>query len=183
MSEVACYMLERTNLARVWLRRYASTHSTSHHYHDARAAISDAENYDSEWEGDGTQDADKTDPRFPTSCGCGYVFVDSDEWQVMRKRLYRAPSGVLEPPEDHAPGALWFSPWMGDGGWCAADGTTLTMLLPDKTPWVIDGPAGNAPGKLPGWDRTGVPPNITVTPSIQTPQYHGILTNGVLRSC
>ena len=81
------------------------------------------------------------------------------------------------------PGALWRAAWYERSGWVGADGQSWLCKLPDGTDWLIDGPAGNAPGKLPGWDRKGTAPLFTVTPSIKSPGYHGFLTDGFLVEC
>lgn len=47
----------------------------------------------------------------------------------------------------------------------------LAVKLPSGVPWLIDR----------SWKRTGEPPNITVTPSINHQgKYHGHLQNGYL---
>lgn len=58
----------------------------------------------------------------------------------------------------------------------------LLVCLPNGTFWCID----SLPAKgESGWDVTGEPPNITVSPSIyngpgQPNAYHGFLSNGIL---
>lgn len=82
-------------------------------------------------------------------------------------------------------GAMYDAPWMkGAGGRCVGpDGVALLVVCPPGTSWGdhwhVDGHANNGPG----WERTGIIPNITATPSIQTPRYHGWLRNGVLVKC
>jgi len=50
-------------------------------------------------------------------------------------------------------------------------------------PWCVDAVStdGNGNNTGHGWTITGIPPNITATPSINFPgNYHGYLTNGFL---
>jgi hypothetical protein len=55
------------------------------------------------------------------------------------------------------------------------DGMVLCVRCPDGD-WLIDGPSQGG-GR---WERTGEAPNITVTPSILQPRYHGWLRDGYL---
>jgi hypothetical protein len=53
-------------------------------------------------------------------------------------------------------------------------GERLSVKLPNNAEWLID-------RRPPIWTRTGEPPNITVTPSINHQgQYHGHLSAGIL---
>lgn len=77
------------------------------------------------------------------------------------------------------PGAMWF-----DNG----DKDDLVVKLPSGSEWYIDrgrliNEQTDRIGKprLPQWTRTGEPPNVTASPSINhVGQYHGWLQNGVL---
>lgn len=54
----------------------------------------------------------------------------------------------------------------------------LWVILPNGDRFNID---GNVKGTTRGWNVTGDPPKLTVTPSIDcSPGYHGHLTDGVL---
>lgn len=83
---------------------------------------------------------------------------------------------------DPAPvGAMWDCDWMHG---CHENDTCYDrnndgMVLCVRTPggdWVIDAPSRN--GGF--WSRTGTAPDITVTPSIVQPGYHGWLRDGCL---
>lgn len=121
------------------------------------------------------------DDRWPEVCElCGeYVFQPSDEWQLHLKDLYRPVDdelleevGVFELPEA-PPGAMWDAWWGQPKG---PDDRALRVRLPDGSEWQIDTPATNgAP-----WRREGEPPDVTVSPSIDTGDYHGYLIEGVL---
>ncbi len=96
---------------------------------------------------------------------------------------------------------MWNASWWlrSTGGGLGPDGLTLVVKCPDWTDWMIDGPCNNCTMKEDYnqehhhcWVRTGTPPNITAgkegggptcaagAGSIQTPGWHGFLTNGVL---
>ncbi|MDE2102990.1 MAG: hypothetical protein KGL39_37445 [Patescibacteria group bacterium] len=62
------------------------------------------------------------------------------------------------------------------------DGRALIVVLPNNDWWWIDAPATRPPGNK--WTRTGTPPKVTATPSIDMggpDPWHGYLTDGVLR--
>ena len=197
-KRIECFVVERTNLARVWLRRHADgpcpPGAQGFSYHDARVLIADAEPYDSPYEGSGEDTHRHDDPRWPATCArCATPFADlggatmpGPAYQLFRERLYRHPDGHLLILAEMPPGALWRAAWYerdSAWAWVGADKQCWACKLPDGTEWVIDGPANNAPGKLPGWDRKGTAPKFTVTPSILSPGYHGFLTDGVLIEC
>lgn len=57
----------------------------------------------------------------------------------------------------------------------------ICLVCPNGRHWIIDQKSVAPDGKLrPGWQVTGVWPNISCHPSINVPGYHGWLTNGVL---
>ena len=132
------------------------------------------------------------DTRWPTACPCGYVFMADDEWQVNCQHIYASDTGVETTLRNPPPGAMWDAWWM---PWKGPDGKSLMVMTPDGHPWNIDGPASNC--DMPDdrehrcWVRHGEPPNIHVDKngrtcgagagSIQTPKWHGFLTNGVLQ--
>lgn len=82
---------------------------------------------------------------------------------------------------DFGPGAMFDGSEWTPARWRGPDGICLSVVLPpggQNDVWHIDGPARDT-NHCP-WTRTGVPPLVTVTPSIATPRYHSHLTNGVL---
>lgn len=128
------------------------------------------------------------DPRWPTTCTCGYVFAEDDTWQLNFDTLYRRVDNGEEFTVRDAPaGSLWNAEWLKSEKRVGPDGLNLMLRLPGGGDWNIDGPSNNGPG----WTRSGTPPLLTVTPSIlahgDTPHldcyYHGFLTNGVLINC
>ncbi len=147
------------------------------------------------------------DPRWPQKCDCGYVFepavmdwcpspdcqaetkrhkilVRGDQQQVFFDQLYRrVDSGQVGSLEELGPGCMWDAWWMG-GDCKTPDGKQLNVILPNGDHWWIDGPAKGGGH----WTRTGTPPKVTARPSIWASQgtprdYHGFLTDGVLRRC
>lgn len=122
------------------------------------------------------------DERWPEACArCGYEFEEEDEFQLHQKDLWTPTDPRLE--EEHgrfelanAPvGAMWHAWWM--GGEPGPDGLYLVVKLPDGWEWELDGGASNGPQ---GWERVGKPPELTVSPSIASPGYHGFLVAGEL---
>jgi hypothetical protein len=183
-----CFLLEPTDRVQRALRRYSGPQAghgwtCETGYHNAMTRIEDGPLIVTERGTHRTEPADwpHDDPRWPTHCACGYAFDDAagDQRQLFYAALHRLPDGQETTLHDAPAGAMWDAAWLADH-WHGADGRCLMLKLPDGSEWVIDGPAGNAPGKIPGWERTGTPPLITARPSILSPGYHGFLTDGVL---
>ncbi len=120
----------------------------------------------------------KDDPRWPKVCEyCGRAFKDEDKWQVFQQALYQRHTGEIIPLEAAQPGDMWDAWWYPQQWKTAPDGLCLVLELPGGHEWVID----RASDSGAHWTRTGVPPAITVTPSVLVPNgYHGWLRNGVL---
>jgi hypothetical protein len=171
------------------------THNASVRIENAQALV-DAEGYSEAIDVGPYLD----DPRWPTSCLCGYVFVDSDERQIFQDRIYqRSDTGQAIPLRDAPPGAMWNAWWMASVRH-GEDGRCLIVKLPTNHEWVIDGQASNC--TMPDdhsqklhhcWIRHGdptKPETVTVDKngttcgagagSIQSGDYHGFLQNGVL---
>ncbi len=127
------------------------------------------------------------DPRWPSTCECGYRFADDDHFHSLREPLYVGP-----PPDQDAmmlvtlnqapPGAIWRAPWLEEYRQSRGpDGHSYVCMLPTG-PWLIDGVAKG--GKR--WTRSGDPPRFTVRPSVihlradSLEAYCGLLTDGVV---
>jgi hypothetical protein len=198
MEPVRCFMIEPTGRAERFLRRYthyAEGSCPAHGWgHNARRRIEDGPIVVAE---DGTYSVDTMphshdDERWPERCGCGYYFQDSDEWQLLTSRLYKRPgTGELTTLEDAPVGAMWYAGWLsthaaekgrsGPGTFAGPDWRCLMVKVPGGREFCVDGPARNGAG----WERTGVPPDVTATPSIwvDAPHgWHGFLTDGWLKS-
>ncbi len=98
---------------------------------------------------------------------------------------YRDPdTGRVRPIHCAPVGSMWFADWFlqdspGDAG---PDGRFLVVMTPAGT-WCIDRRAGDGTA----WQRTGVAPRVTATPSILLGKnedgswaYHAWLRDGVL---
>lgn len=163
--------------------RYPGHYEQVYDYHDVEIEIArEVGTIESCLDGDHTgRTVAVDDPRWPTSCACGYIFTDADMKQESRTRLYsRRDTGELYTISDAPAGALYDSGAFKDVEGYQRNGDGMSLVC--KTPageWLMDGPSSNGPG----WTRTGTPPDITVTPSIGIgrPQHmHGWLRNGWL---
>ncbi len=125
------------------------------------------------------EDEFQGDPRWPSHCGCGYKFHPEDHWQVNVNRLYdgdgREPFTLREAPI----GATWYAKWLDHPMYVGPDGKAWCVMLPGGSEWVVYGPSGD--GKP--WNVKGMPPLITVSPSIVIGKlYHGYIRNGEISS-
>lgn len=188
--KIQCVWLETMDECEIRLRRYTSSPGTPaaqecpgrFGYHNASSSPIGREAFPREngYQGDSTGTHDHADPRWPAACECGYVFNEHDKRQVNRARLYRAPDGATYILANAPVGAMWDAPWYLEAGFAKV--TTDGICLFVKTPggdWGVDCPAKD--GGF--WDRTGTVPNVTASPSILLPTYHGWLRAGFLESC
>jgi hypothetical protein len=173
------FLVEPSEFCRRSLRRFGD--STPVHFHDASVVIDEQFRSPGEYGAGLLKTGYETDPRWPLACACGYVFPESDHWQVNEDRLYRgAPDGKLYALRELPPGAIWRAKWMEDVSpnlYAAPDGKAWALMMPAGVEWLIYGPATGG-GK---WDVQGTLPDITVSPSIlQTGCYHGFVKGGVI---
>jgi hypothetical protein len=188
-----CFLVKAVEEQEAWLRRYADGPCPlvpgDGSYHGAMTSIGRIElSYTKEGYIDSTDPSlYEEDERWPTTCECGYEFrVNDDPRQVMGRQLWENIAGERrmidrpwrskEHPPMWEPGAMFDAFWLGD--WAKGpDGLHLSVVLPpDNHIWHVDGPSTSG-GR---WSRSGTPPDITATPSILTPKYHGFLQGGVL---
>jgi hypothetical protein len=194
-----CFWTEETGEVDISLRRYRDTIEGEppcpgpRTHHDAQViVVREPHRRDAEGVLNAIPVEEYADrPDWPAACGCGYVFVPEDHWQVNQEPLYRAVATGQEWRQHSLPvGAMYHAPWYGVWG-VGADGIALMVVLPPERPdmranfWHVDGPANHGDGTLVpnAWTRTGDPrdpPTLTVNPSIQTDEYHGYLHDGVL---
>lgn len=188
MTEVKCFLVVDTGRDRLYLRRYARVASKCTGpmgYHNVSVSIGETDTPGACESSDAPPAGYESDSRWPTHCTCGYEFQASDHWQLFRRSIYCRDTGEEWVQEELPAGAMYDAPWLkGVGGRnVGSDGLALHVVCPPARGWCdhwhVDGPANNGPG----WERTGDPPNVTATPSIQTPRYHGWLRNGVLVEC
>jgi hypothetical protein len=201
------YWLEPTDRVQLSLRRH--THwdelRPDHPYHSASMPIGEIpatyETHDSEHRTLATvspeHQAPREDPRWPTSCDCGYVFTNDDEWQHFQDLLYRRiDTGAETPLRDASPGGSWDAWWMPPAFRAnSPDGLYLMVILPNGRHWAVDSEASNCTRKGEPhqcWVRHGNPRDCQLTVdkngdtcaagagSIQAGDYHGFLRDGVL---
>jgi hypothetical protein len=92
---------------------------------------------------------------------------------------------TTQPRDTRRIGAMW---WVeGRDEYAGADhlanrrGQHLLIVETPGGAWVVDGRSFDGTTYGPGWVRTGEPPRVTVTPSVNiVGAYHGYLRDGVL---
>ena len=183
------YLIERTEHCRRSLRRYYKSDGRPFdpdHYHDETAVI------DPEFYCPGNDNGRSSliqgyenDPRWPKACGCGYVFLPEDHWQVNEGRLWRGSlDGRLYVLREHPPGATWAADWFPEEGpngrYTGPDGKVWCVMLPAGMEWIIYGYA-SGPEPRQKWHVDGAVPKISVQPSIsQVGKYHGHIHDGII---
>lgn len=188
---IALFIAEPTGVWRRRLRIYARDATpcparTDGSYHEAVVPIEDTTVDPTASDGYVHIKADAggiaaDDPRWPTSCACGYVFTDEDvrqNRQVWHDDVFRAPDGSEFTDRDPPVGAMWRARWIPD-----RDGIeSYIVQLPDGFSWITT--QQSMKGEC--WNVTGTAPKITVTPSIfcrpnaDPPGWHGFITDGVI---
>lgn len=208
--KIACFWLEPTEVNLSYLRRYSSGWGDCpvHGYHNAmlfldrRPIVLTSDGYI-----DSSAEHPKDDPRWPTACGCGYVFADGDAKQLHTEQLFRRLDNGEEMTLRDAPvGALWSAWWLADiPSYRGPDGVCLMVKTPGGE-WHVDGRANNCTLKDDDvhkcWVRhgdprdplglqTGQPLHVDKNGntcaagagSILQPTYHGFLHHGHLVQC
>ncbi len=190
---IQCFWCTPLELAEESLRRYRGSGKCpgQYGYHNASVLIGEVPYPASDYNGQGGPNFDRADPRWPEKCDyCDYVFEEKDEWQHNLERIYCEATldGQLVPGGRrfglrNAPwGAMWDARWHWEKG---PDGRCIYVQTPCGE-WCIDSRCNKSHKP---WQRSGTPPRITARPSIliggSTPerQYHGWLTEGVLKEC
>jgi len=176
-----CFLAEPSDFCRKSLRRYAGAKRCPLkplHYHNIDVMIDPQFPADAATEGGTLPGKHEGDPRWPALCKCGYAFLQEDAWQVNIDRLYKgSPDGNLYIRRELPPGAMWVVDWLDSNIYKGPDGKAWSLMLPGGAEWLVYGPAGGG-GK---WDVQGVPPDITVSPSINCEGvYHGFVKQGLV---
>lgn len=180
--KVECFLLRPSTFAEASLRRFTFGGCSQGvgYGHNAVVPIGVEPYPFSDLDGEPGLGIGHDDPRWPTTCSCGYVFKPEDEWQHNLVRLYfRSDHLAMRTTLGEAPvGSMWFADWF---DWKGPDGHCLVVKTPGGD-WIIDGPSRNSDGtKGNPWTRTGEAPKVTANPSIHFPgKYHGWLINGWL---
>jgi hypothetical protein len=216
-------MVRWNGRGRRYLRRYrqrdgspCSAMPGEFSYHNADSpvidVIDDPQNAEGVWTMERRELAlfPRTDPRWPKTCTCGYVFTEEDEWQVGIEHIYVDDQGGEHTLHDNTPGMMWECDWYFDPKremgeiperlararqgkdmlsaryfeQHATKRAPLVCVLPSGEQWCVDAKANNGPG----WTCAGEPPNLICTPSIQSARWHGWLGSngaqpGELKSC
>lgn len=199
---IKCFLIIATPYQRFSLRRYQSSNKGNkcplpHGYHDASVVIGQTL-----IETPSTtvpSHMDKSDPRWPTHCACGYKFTDEDEWQHIMEPLYSRQDNheIIYTLKEAPVGAIWRCTWYESmQSMRGPDGKSYCVRTPGGD-WVIDSVASNCtmPNDITHkcWVRHGEPPMLTVDKNGHTCQagagsiamrnYHGFLINGELTNC
>jgi hypothetical protein len=187
-----CFLTEPSEFVRVDLRRYSggSKCVTKTGIHDV-AVVIDPQKLAAIEGPAGTipEEEEQKDPRWPKACACGYKFHVEDSWQRNVDTLYKgSPDGNLYVLRELPVGAMWNASWFVDdeGGrarYAGPDGKGWCVMMPSRQEWIVYGPSSDNTK----WQVTGVPPMITVHPSIainnklKTDEgYHGFIKGGVI---
>jgi hypothetical protein len=151
----ACFLIEPTGRARLFLRRFRMGDDKkcpgSYGYHNARQAVGEAaqkltaEGHIAEI----LPEVYADDPRWPVKCAaCDYEFSvtdDDDHWQVFQDQVYRrtdtGAEGAFQDDWQKTPGAMWNAGWMHHKH--PEDGKYLIVVLPDLHQWAMDGRCSN----------------------------------------
>jgi hypothetical protein len=124
------------------------------------------------------------DPRWPAVCArCGTPFGDGDQWQCNDNEIFRLPDGTEfawfgDPGKAAPPGTMLRAHWHDDYAGTER-GESWLVVLPDGGTWITTQQATGGGY----WTVTGIPPAITVSPSIwhNAPHgWHGHIRDGVL---
>ena len=211
VDRIRCFLLEPTDLVRVYARRYSRENTPDccprypgkYSYHTRMVFLFEEPAERDEDKGYTTNglkpELPHDDPRWPVACECGYVFQEGDSWQRFTEAVWRRADNALETTLSQAPaGALWYAPWC-DQFHRPQGPHVLIVKLPDGSDWEIDGQSSNcgipedrSQEKHHCWVIHGTPPDITVDKngvtcsagagSIQTARWHGFLQDGYLIS-
>lgn len=195
MQPIRCFLVEPSGRAKLSLRRYANFHlpaedrACSVHpygYHNAEVQVGEIPVI---WSPDGYLENLPTprhdDPRWPQTCPCGYVFTETDEWQINQEEIYVPAEGnegiepFAWPHRDLPAGAMYFPTWLQNkhgenatpGYTEPTDGKVLAVMVPKNpdgtgsTQWIVDAYCSNCDRKGQRhhcWCRHGQAPWITV---------------------
>lgn len=165
-----CFLLQPTNKARCWLKRYNTYKCKFNKFHEAKTQIEDSLcNIGMNGYIYITLQYNENDQRWPTECACGYKFANNDNKQLWYSQIFTHKN--KEYTLEEAPvGAMWYSNCIFKGH----DNKNLTIQTPNG-PWHIDIPKNKE-----RWLRVGIPPKISVYPSITINNETYQINNGIL---
>lgn len=175
-----------------------------HSYHDTSVIVGDVEKPVvgvGEYE-QSPRASEYKDAAWPATCACGYEWPTRPIYsienvgahadlieQVNDSRYYSRSAGPGIPPDEglerwpyrHGqgmPAGTMIRTWWLEPNHVGPDGMSIGVVLPAPSGMMfpMDYPSSDG-----GWTRTGVPPKITLSPSINhVDVWHGWLRDGVL---
>jgi Family of unknown function (DUF6527) len=191
VTGIPLFIAEPTGTCRLALRRFRFGQDGENHLHDATVVI-DEDAPETPRQPNGMKPATDGrvphgDLRWPGECACGERFAEGDEWQVNEASWYeggghRFAWGIGS--WDGPPGAMIRAPWRDSTG----DDNGLPawiVFLPNGTFWCTRDRESRDDGQpCKQWQVTGVPPQITVHPSIDDRNparpWHGWIRDGMI---
>jgi hypothetical protein len=189
-SPIPLWIAEPTGACRLSLRRFRYRESDDGHWHNAATVIDEDAPVTAPGPDGSKPAADgripHDDPRWPSHCACGEAFAGDDRWQVNELDWHQGSGGRFAwgtGSWEGLPGAMIRAPWADrepDNG-CPA----YVIFLPNGSTWCTRDRAATPGAALgPQWTVTGVPPLITVSPSIDdrdpSRPWHGWIRAGEL---
>ncbi len=185
MSGIPLRIAEPTGRYRRSLRRFvlSSDATCPAGYHNASNDIGEVgEDEHEELHGDNWPHDDE---RWPAACtACGYAFTPDDRWQRNDNEIYRLPDGAEFTfrgafGKAAPPGTMIRAAWYDEFTSHPEGVKPWLVALPDGGEWITSQKATGGGY----WTITGMPPNITVSPSIfhNAPTgWHGWIRDGEL---
>lgn len=153
---VRCFMVRRSGMYRVSLRRFSSSSKTtchsSHGYHSGHYRLGEFKEVLNDHgyvkvfkEAYPAQVVPDYDPRWPSKCDhCDYLFTEEDARQHFTDSIYVDGCGNEYSLNSRTPGMMWDANWMHDWEeFTGPDGLSLHVICPDGGEWCIDGRASN----------------------------------------
>lgn len=176
--DAQCFLLERSGLVQVKLRRYTSSgggecpHIENWGYHQASYSLpepiqEDGGSISQLRPGQTKYGVAFDDPRWPTHCLCGFKFDDSVAKQVFEEDLLRRQdTDELVTIRNVPHGGMWYAEHYGKyPNMCGPDEKALMVKVMGHD-WHVDGRASNCTMPTDNthrcWIRHGTVPNITV---------------------
>lgn len=194
---VKCFLLTKTDMFSLYLRRYTNKAICKKPSDDRKHC--DANYFYETVKGDKAIDQfDLQILPFPNKCThCGYKFEETTSSRMVHTQgiWRREDTGEAIERNKFPVGAIFDADWYHDcSELCGPDGKCMCVQVPGGHLWMIDSRAGNCTmpddTKHKCWVRHGEAPNLTVDKngltcqagagSIQTENWHGFLTNGIL---
>ena len=184
--DIRCCFMKETNLVRRSLRCWAYEGRCSHRpnkgVHSRLVTLDEVEFTQHNGEIPNYEIATEN-ASWPSECLCGYSFNSpKTQRKVLAQRIYEDEDGNHLTMDEFPLGAMWYVHNLVDGSkhWHERGGGPHLFVKTPGGNWDID----NVCKENDGWRRSGEPPLITVSPSINFRGiYHAVLKDGILESC